>query len=164
MATAIRKAGIICAAETLARDTFCSLDASDAGSCDKTISLQKAYRTFTRLATQQFESLNSELNNWRKRVGSGDVDFTSEREDTFKAALHASVSFLTFLIEKFDSHHRDGLFLMNPKRVGLMESHKKEALKILNLWQSPEWETDGAPVHWNKNQTRYLRDRLGSSN
>ncbi|MBL8797984.1 MAG: hypothetical protein JNM56_29065 [Planctomycetia bacterium] len=158
-----RQEKLICRAESLARDTFEILTLTGDGSPEWTATLQKQFRTFTILAMQQFESLKGRLTNWQNQVRCGEVEFTPEREDDFKAALDASVSFLSFLIDKFDSHRQGGLFLVKSRRVGLMDSHRKEAQKILTSWRSPEWETrHERSVEWNEEQTAYLRKRLGS--
>jgi hypothetical protein len=165
MAAASRHAQLICDAESLARATFDSITLAGDGSCEWAVNLQKQFRTLARLARQQFESLKVRLVNWQGQVSCGDVEFTPEREDDFKAALIASASFLSFLIEKFDNHRRGGLLLVKSRRVGLLESHRKEAQKILDSWKSPEWETtDTRTVKWDKDQTRHLREKLGSCN
>jgi len=165
MKAASPHARLIYAAESLARDTFNSLNLSHDGSCKKTISLQKEFGAFARLALQRFRTLKSDLANWQDQVCCGNVDFASEQEDNFKAALHACVSLMSFLIEKFDHHQQCGLFLTKPRPITLMKSEMKEAEKILHSWQAPEWETtNDRTVKWDKDQSRYLREKLGSRN
>lgn len=165
MATASRNARLIYTAESLARDTFEKITVSGNGAVEIMISLQKEFMAFSNLAIRQFQSLKATLDVWREQVQCGEVEFSSEREEEFKAAIHASMSFLSFLTETFNEHCQDGHFLMNPKRgVGLMETYKKQAERIMSQWQSPEWETDNErTVKWDNEQSSHLREKLSSA-
>jgi hypothetical protein len=162
MAAATRHTRSIYAAEALARATFNDIIPAGDGWCERTVSLQKEFRTLFRLASQRFESLKTDLYDWRDRVRCEDVEFDPEREDDFKAALRACVALSSLLIEKFDIFNKGGLYLAHPKLIGLLREHKREAEKILNTWRSPKVEVELHTVKWDEDQTRQLREILES--
>jgi hypothetical protein len=163
MAEGIRYARSIYAAEMLVQATFGDFIPASDDCCDRTVSLQKEFKIHALLASRRFESLRADLCAWRDRVRCGDVEFDPEREDDFKSALRAFIALASLLDSKFDLFHKGGVYLTHPKFIGLLQSQKKEAERILDSWRSPEWEVRGMRnVKWNEEQTRHLLDRLAS--
>jgi hypothetical protein len=163
MALGIRHARSIYAAETLVRVTFNDVLLSGEGWREKIVSLQREFAIILRLTTQRFESLKIDLGNWQQQVRCGDVDFASEREDDFKGGLRAFIDLASLLSDKFDAFHKRNLYLVKPRRIGVLDAQRKEAEKILDTWRPPEWEvTNERTVNWDKEQTGYLRAKLDS--
>jgi hypothetical protein len=163
MAVAIRHTRSIHATQALVRATFDDIIPAGDGGCERTVALQNEFRVLLRLTRWRFEAMKADLANWQQRVRSGEADFTPEREDEFKGALRAWIDLASLMRDKFDLFHKKGLFLDNPRYIGLLQSHKKEAENVLDSWQSPEWEVTGMrSVKWDKQQTRHLWTRLGA--
>jgi hypothetical protein len=165
MAAAIWHTRSIYAAEALVRATFDAITPAGDGGCERTARIGKEFNLLVRFARRRFELLKDDLGNWRQQVRSGELDFSSEREDDFKGALRAFVALSDLLIEKFDLFHRESnLFLLNPRYINLLNSHKKEAKRFLDCWRSPQEEAEFEPrtVKWDKEQTRQLRAILAS--
>ena len=162
MAAVIRHTRSIYAAGALVRATFDDIIPAAESGCERTVVLQREFRILLGLARHWFESLKADLANWQQRVRSGEVDFTSEREDDFKGALRAWIDLVNLMSEKFDLFHKNGLFLAKPRNMGLLQSNSKEVENLLNSWHSPEWEVANMrTVKWNKDQSQYLLEKLG---
>jgi len=163
MTGAVRHTKSIFAAEAMAQALFSDCEIQGDNWPVRIANLQKEFIALLRLTLRKFESLKDDLDCWRQKVSSGELDFDSAPEDDFRAALRAFVSLSGFLGEKFKEFHEKNIYLAKPMRMGLLQTYTKEAQKILDSWQSPEWEvTDMRTVKWGKEQTRYLRTRLGS--
>jgi hypothetical protein len=153
------------AALTLVEETFGNITLEGDGGCKRTVSLQKEFRAHVNLASRKIESVKADLVDWRDRVRRGEVEFDAGREDDFKGAFRAFIGLSSFLVDTFDIFHKYGLYLTHPRFITLLEDHKKEVQKIVDSWRSPEWETtDERTVKWDKEQTKYLRAKLGPCN
>lgn len=163
MLTATRHTRVILAAESLARATFTEILPAGDGWVGELVSLRKEFVTLTHVVSRRYDALKVDLNSWRKRVICGEIDFDPAWEDEFKGALRALIALGMLLNEKYDAYRSQGLILESPRRVDLVRSYLREAQKNLDTWESPEWETaDERSVQWNKEQTSYLRKRLGT--
>jgi hypothetical protein len=165
MSEKTRHARSILFADTLTHATFDDIIPTGEGWCERTVILQKEFRTLVRLASRRFASLRADLLKWRQDVRCGDVDFNPEREDDFKGALRTFAGLAAFLIERFDHFREHGLYLVKPRFVILLSEQQQDADRILNSWQSPEWETTGKrPVKWDEEQSKYLLEKVDSCN
>jgi hypothetical protein len=158
-------AQLIRAAESFARETFTSVFPSGADWTSQVARLQSEFRAIIGVEACRYTTLRFDLNDWRKRVIGGSVEFDPAQEDEFKEAIGALIGFEDFLIETFDTYAFGGrgLFLVKPRLVNLVQAHRQAAQSILDSWKSPEWEAaDERTVKWNEEQTEYLRRRLAS--
>jgi len=169
MAGTSRHTSPLQATEELVRATFgeeaYAKFAGDDGACpDSLVVLQKQFNAIVYLTRQQFEVLKRRIANWRERVRCGDVEFGQAREAWFMEELRAFSSIADLLNDTFDRFYKQGgVFLSKPRSIIALVNHKNEAQKTLASWQSPEWEVqDMRAVTWNKEQTRYLLNRLAS--
>lgn len=163
MFAAARHTQVIHDSETLARRTFSELFPCGSDWIDGLVTLRKEYLNLVRVEKQRFKSLRMELNEWRKQVKCGTIDFDSSQEEEFKEALRALIALEIVLIEGFDNYRQKELIIAGPRVIGLVESHRQSVQMILDAWKSPEWQTsDERSVQWNKEQTRYIRGILDS--
>jgi hypothetical protein len=163
-----RHASPMQATEELVRANFsdeasASLAGTDGERPDSLVALQKQYKTIVLLARQQFAALKHRLAKWREQVQCGEVEFDQSREDWFRGELQAFTSLVATLDETFNQFQMRGVFLSRPGAVNALVEHKNVAKKMLDTWQSPEWEVrNERTVKWNKEQTEYLLAKLGS--
>ncbi|HVK15936.1 MAG TPA: hypothetical protein VM533_03245 [Fimbriiglobus sp.] len=163
MLTTTRHTRSICVADSLARATFTDILPAGDDWVGEVVALREEFKTLVRLESRRFEALKADLSNWRERVTCGEVEFDPAREDDFKGALRALISLEDFLLEKVVVYQDKGLSIAQPWLARVIQSHRQEAQNILESWKSPEWETaDERTVKWDKEQTRHLRERLGT--
>jgi len=132
--------------------------------CGTTVAaVRKHFQGFILDAEKHFQSLTADIAEWRESIQRGDTDFSQADEDEFKDVMAALIAAADLLAERADVYHDQGFMLHRPPVIGVLNSRRREARKILEVWQSPEWEVVGRPtVQWNKEQTRHLRERLAS--
>jgi len=159
--------GVFRATEEAARATFSEeaySNLADAGSARPALLVahQKQFKAIVSLAKWQFDGLKTAIAKWREMVQCGEVDFDDAREAGFMQELRAFSSLADFLSGTFDRFHKEAsVYLSKPRLVGALVSQKKDAQKVLDSWQSPEWEVlDMRTVEYSVEQTRHLRSRL----
>ncbi len=163
MLAATRHTRLICAAETLARETFTEILPFGENWVNRVVTLRNEFQALVRLVSCRYRTLKIDLKNWQDRVRAGDIEFDQAREDDFKGALRILVELSSFLLERHDFCQEGGLILARPSVIRIAVSYRGEAERILTSWKSPEWETTNERViKLDKEQTRRLREKLGS--
>lgn len=166
LTTTSRHSRSILAAEHHARETISEDIGEWDDECPKRISIvRRDFHSFVRFADNRYDSLKAALNYWRSQVISGEKDFDHDEEAEYKQAISALVSFADLLDKKYEAFSQRGISLCKPRVIGSLLARKREFEKALRDWKSPEWEAiNERTVQWNKEQTRYLRERLSSVN
>ena len=164
MTTAVRHTHAIQAIERLIQETIPDGLGMLGDGCGTTIAaIQKSFKGFIRLADSRFDALLADISKWRQNVCRGETEFSQTDESEFKEALRALIALADLLHQRAETYHRQNIVLHRPSIIGMLHERMREAQKMLDSWQSPEWEVIGMrTVKWDKEQTRHLRARLAS--
>src|SRR5262249_54050502 len=151
MAGAVRYTRSIFTTETLAQELFSGAENLGDKWPKKIANLRKEFEALLLFTLRQFESLKGDLDCWRQKGSSGELDFESAQEDDCRWALRAFISLFGLLDGKFKDFYERGIRLAKPRLAGPLQGSAKEAQKIFDSWQSPEWEVvNERVVKWDK--------------
>jgi len=132
---------------------------------DSLVTLRQKFQAILRIARGQLEEITRAIAKWREKVQCGEVDFEHARETSFLDGLRAFIATAEILDRASNRlHQQTGVYLAKPRSVGALVSQQKDAQKVLDSWQSPEWEVlDMRTVEYSVEQTRDLRARLAQA-